>query len=115
MGHPEPGQNVMPVTGGTTFFVVTFVPDIVVMSSRFDQEAAGEETMRRLPGLLRWKIQAYTARPRWTTTLNWQARSELNLTTIRKFIWEPEMSCSGIERAMHGGTRDSVMPSWSSF
>ena len=48
---PDPGQNVVPEAGGTSLFIVTFPPDSVMMSSSFDPAAAGEETMRRLPGL----------------------------------------------------------------
>ena len=48
---PEPGQNVVPASGGTTLFIVTFPPDSVMMSSSFNPADAGEETMRRLPGL----------------------------------------------------------------
>lgn len=43
--------SVLPPTGGTTLFVVTFPPDSVMMAGDFDPAAAGAEYMQRLPGL----------------------------------------------------------------
>jgi mannose-6-phosphate isomerase-like protein (cupin superfamily) len=47
-GYPS---SVVPGPGGTTLHIVTFPPDSVFQDPSFDQEAAGREYAKRLPGL----------------------------------------------------------------
>jgi mannose-6-phosphate isomerase-like protein (cupin superfamily) len=45
------GDGLVPASGGTTLFVVTFPPDSVMATENFDSNAAGVEYGQRLPGL----------------------------------------------------------------
>jgi mannose-6-phosphate isomerase-like protein (cupin superfamily) len=49
--NPIRQDSVLPETGGTTLWVVTFPPDAVMMAESFDPLAAGAEYATRLPGL----------------------------------------------------------------
>jgi hypothetical protein len=46
-----PGSSLLPVPGGSTFIVVTFPPDSVMMSGEFDPAKAGAEHLTAAPGI----------------------------------------------------------------
>ncbi|MBR0706243.1 cupin domain-containing protein [Bradyrhizobium liaoningense] len=46
-----PGTSLLPGPGGTTFIVVTFPPDSVMMSPDFDPAKAGAEHLSATPGI----------------------------------------------------------------
>jgi hypothetical protein len=51
MDPTQAATSVLPEPGGTTFMIVTFPSDSVMMSESFDPVAAGQEYMENLPGL----------------------------------------------------------------
>jgi hypothetical protein len=46
-----PGSSLLPGEGGSTFLVVTFPPDSVMMSADFDPAKAGPEHLAAAPGI----------------------------------------------------------------
>jgi hypothetical protein len=46
-----PGSNLLPPAGGSSFMVVTFPPDSVMMSADFDPAKAGPEHLAAAPGI----------------------------------------------------------------
>lgn len=46
-----PGRSLLPGPGGSTFIVVTFAPDSVMMSPDFDPAKAGAEQLAATPGI----------------------------------------------------------------
>lgn len=46
-----PGRSLLPEPGGSTFIVVTFPPDNVMMSPNFDPAKAGAEHLAATPGI----------------------------------------------------------------
>jgi hypothetical protein len=46
-----PGSSLLPAVGGSSFMLVTFPPDSVMMSSDFDPAKAGPEHLAAAPGI----------------------------------------------------------------
>ena len=46
-----PGSSLIPGEGGSTFMIVTFPPDSVMMSPNFDPAKAGAEHLAAIPGI----------------------------------------------------------------
>src|SRR5262245_12277517 len=46
-----PGKSLLPGQGGSTFILVTFPPDSVMMSADFDPTKAGPEHLAAAPGI----------------------------------------------------------------